>query len=141
MPWCLWLVGSRCGCIAHKQTSPTTGQKCPSATDEEIKRQVNLLTPKIGESKESADQKLARIKTYAEAVTRSVPVLIGLSIAYSLSCVLGWNLDNADRAKYQRLLVAGGQNARGAFLVLAGEAASVLALIYMILRALLVWQG
>ena len=76
-----------------------------------------------------------------EAGARSVPVLIGLSIAYGLSCVLGWNLDNAERAKYQRLLVAGGQNARGAFLVLAGEAAAMLALIYVVLRALLAWQG
>ena len=76
-----------------------------------------------------------------ESGARSVPVLIGLSIAYGASVVLGWNLDNADRAKYQRLLVAGGQNARGAFLVLAGEAASVLALAYIILRALLAWQG
>lgn len=76
-----------------------------------------------------------------ESGARSVPVLIGLSIAYGASVVLGWNLDNAERAKYQRLLVAGGQNARGAFLVLAGEAASVLALAYIILRALLSWQG
>ena len=76
-----------------------------------------------------------------ESGARSVPVLIGLSIAYGASVVLGWNLDNAERAKYQRLLVAGGQNARGAFLVLAGEAASVLALAYIILRALLAWHG
>lgn len=76
-----------------------------------------------------------------ESGARSVPVLIGLSIAYGASVVLGWNLDSAERAKYQRLLVAGGQNARGAFLVLAGEAASVLALAYIILRALLAWQG
>ena len=76
-----------------------------------------------------------------ESGARSVPVLIGLSIAYGASVVLGWNLDNAERAKYQRLLVAGGQNARGAFLVLAGEAASVLALAYIILRAMLAWQG
>lgn len=76
-----------------------------------------------------------------ESGARSVPVLIGLSIAYGASVVLGWNLDNDERAKYQRLLVAGGQNARGAFLVLAGEAASVLALAYIILRALLAWQG
>ena len=76
-----------------------------------------------------------------ESGARSVPVLIGLSIAYGASVVMGWNLDNGERAKYQRLLVAGGQNARGAFLVLAGEAASVLALAYIILRALLAWQG
>ena len=76
-----------------------------------------------------------------ESGARSVPVLIGLSITYGASVVLGWNLDNTERAKYQRLLVAGGQNARGAFLVLAGEAAAMLALIYIVLRALLAWQG
>jgi hypothetical protein len=40
-----------------------------TATDEEIRRQVDLLTPKIGESQESAANKLDRIKTYARAVT------------------------------------------------------------------------
>ncbi|RYY67712.1 MAG: hypothetical protein EOO12_00200 [Chitinophagaceae bacterium] len=39
-----------------------------TATDEEIKRQVNLLTPKLGESEQSANQKLDRIRTYAAAV-------------------------------------------------------------------------
>lgn len=76
-----------------------------------------------------------------ESGARSVPVLIGLSIAYSLSCVLGWNLDNAERANLQRLLVAGKGNALGALLVLAGEAAAMLVLIYIVLRALLAWQG
>lgn len=76
-----------------------------------------------------------------ESGARSVPVLIGLSIAYGASVVLGWNLDNAERANLQRLLVAGKGNALGALLVLAGEAVAVLALIYMILRALLAWQG
>lgn len=76
-----------------------------------------------------------------EAGARSVPILIGLSIAYGLSCVLGWNLDNAERANLQRLLVAGKGNALGALLVLAGEAVAVLVLIYVVLRALLSWQG
>ena len=76
-----------------------------------------------------------------ESGARSVPVLIGLSIAYGASVVLGWNLDNAERANLQRLLVAGKGNALGALLVLAGEAVAVLALVYIILRALLAWQG
>ena len=42
-----------------------------TATDEEIKRQVNLLTPKLGESKASADAKLDRIRTYAQAVEQA----------------------------------------------------------------------
>lgn len=76
-----------------------------------------------------------------ESGARSVPVLIGLSIAYGLSCAMGWNLDNAERANLQRLLVAGKGNALGALLVLAGEVVAVLALIYIVLRALLAWQG
>lgn len=42
-----------------------------TATDEEIKRQVNLLTPKFGESEQSANAKLDRIRTYARAVTEA----------------------------------------------------------------------
>lgn len=40
-----------------------------TATDEEIRRQVDLLTPKLGESEQSVANKLERIKTYARAVT------------------------------------------------------------------------
>jgi len=39
-----------------------------TATDEEIKRQVNLLTPRLGESEASANAKKDRIRQYAEAV-------------------------------------------------------------------------
>lgn len=39
-----------------------------TATDEEIKRQKDILTPKVGESEESTQQKLARIRVMAEAV-------------------------------------------------------------------------
>jgi hypothetical protein len=42
-----------------------------TATDAEIKRQVELLTPKFGESEQSAKAKLDRIKTYAKAVTEA----------------------------------------------------------------------
>lgn len=42
-----------------------------TATDEEIKRQVSLLTPKLGESEQSANAKLDRIRTYAKAVTEA----------------------------------------------------------------------
>lgn len=76
-----------------------------------------------------------------EAGARSVPVLIGIALTYGLASGLGWNLDNHDRANLQRVLVAGGKNARGAFLVLAGEMVSILALLLLILRSLLVWQG
>lgn len=40
-----------------------------TATDAEIKRQVDLLTPKLGESELSTKAKLDRIRTYAKAVT------------------------------------------------------------------------
>lgn len=39
-----------------------------TATDAEIKRQMDILTPKFGESKASADQKKARIRVMADAV-------------------------------------------------------------------------
>jgi hypothetical protein len=42
-----------------------------TATDAEIKRQVDLLTPKFGESEVSANQKLQRIRTYAQAVQQA----------------------------------------------------------------------
>ena len=39
-----------------------------TATDEEIKRQKDILTPKVGESQQSTAQKKARIRVMAEAV-------------------------------------------------------------------------
>ena len=76
-----------------------------------------------------------------EAGTRSVPVLIGIAITYGVATGLDWNLDNAERATYQRLLAAGGKNALGAFLILAGEMLSILALLALFIAALIVWQG
>lgn len=75
-----------------------------------------------------------------EAGTRSVPVLIGIAITYAVATGLDWNLDNVERATYQRLLAAGGKNALGAFLILAGEMLSILALLVVVLAALLVFQ-
>lgn len=76
-----------------------------------------------------------------ESGTRSLPVLIGIAITYALATGLGWNLDNAERANYQRLVIAGKGNAIGAFCVLAGEMLAILALLALVLRAMLVWQG
>ena len=75
-----------------------------------------------------------------EAGTRSVPVLIGIAITYGVATGLDWNLDNVERATYQRLLAAGGKNALGAFLILAGEMLSILSLLIVVLAALLVFQ-
>lgn len=71
-----------------------------------------------------------------EAGSRSVHVLVSIAIVYGLSCGLGWNLDNTKRADYQRILILGKRNAIGAFLVLAGETVAILALLYLILRAM-----
>lgn len=82
-----------------------------------------------------------------EAGSRSVPVLIAIAITYGVATGLGWNLDNEERAYYQRVLtcttcpgeIEGSQ--WGAFAVLAGEMLSILALLVIIHRALLVLQG
>ena len=76
-----------------------------------------------------------------ELAPKSMHLMVGIALAYAVSTGLGWNLDNAERANYQRLLVAGNKNALGAFLVLTGEMLSILALLWLFLRALLVWQG
>ena len=81
-----------------------------------------------------------------EAGTRSVPVLIGIAITYGVATGLGWNLDNEYRAKLQRILEQspldrhGDPVGRGAFLILAGEMLSILALLIVVLAALLVFQ-
>lgn len=82
-----------------------------------------------------------------EAGTRSVPVLIAIAITYGVATGLGWNLDNGERAYYQRVL-AGCTfpdepvgNPIGAFLIIAGEMLSILSLLAVILLAMLVWQG
>lgn len=76
-----------------------------------------------------------------ELAPKTMHVMAAVVMTYVVSTGLGWNLDNAERANYQRLLVAGGKNALGSFLILAGEMLSVLALLWLFLRALLVWQG
>ena len=76
-----------------------------------------------------------------ELAPKSMHVMAAVVMTYVVSTGLGWNLDNAERANYQRLLVAGNRNAYGAFLVLAGEMVSILALLWIFLRALIVWQG
>lgn len=76
-----------------------------------------------------------------ELAPKTMHVMAAVVMTYVASTGLGWNLDNAERANYQRLMVAGGKNALGSFLVLAGEMLSILALLWLFLRALLVWQG
>lgn len=77
-----------------------------------------------------------------EVGTRSLPALIVIAIVYGFSTGMCWNLDNDYRARLQRI-VAGQEDGSqwGAFSILAGEMLSILALLWMLLRALLVWQG
>lgn len=91
---------------------------------------------------------MADLQAYViEVGARSLPLLIGVAITYILASGLGWNLDNEQRAYYQRVLTCTTKPAEeeglplGAFCVLAGEMLSILALLYVLLRALLVWQG
>lgn len=74
-----------------------------------------------------------------ELAPKSMHLMVGIALAYAVSCGLGWNLDNDKRADYQRQLIARGSG--GAFFVLAGETVAFLALLWLLLRALLVWQG
>lgn len=87
-----------------------------------------------------------------EAWTRSVPVLIGIAITYGVATGLGWNLDNDLRSELQKNLAHGTmgdgigkwpltQCQFGAFLILAGEMLSILALLALFIAALIVWQG
>lgn len=77
-----------------------------------------------------------------EAGTRSLPVLIGVALTYGLATGLQWNLDNTERARLQRIVAGEEEGSQwGAFSILAGEMLSLLALLVLILRALLVWQG
>lgn len=77
-----------------------------------------------------------------EVGTRSLPVLIGVALTYGLATGLQWNLDNAERARLQRIVAGLEEGSQwGAFSILAGEMLSLLALLVLILRALLVWQG
>ncbi|MCR6496214.1 hypothetical protein LJB71_08290 [Thermomonas sp. S9] len=77
-----------------------------------------------------------------EVGTRSLPVLIGVALTYGLATGLQWNLDNTERARLQRIVAGEEEGSQwGAFSILAGEMLSILALLVLILRALLVWQG
>ena len=76
-----------------------------------------------------------------ELAPKSMHLMVGIALAYAVSCGLGWNLDNDKRADYQRLLIASGFKHFGAFLVLAGEMLAILSLYWITLRALTVWQG
>ena len=77
-----------------------------------------------------------------EVGVRSLPVLITIAITYGLASGLGWNLDNAERARMQKVLVGWEEGSQwGAFAVLAGEMLSILALLVLIQRSLLVLQG
>lgn len=76
-----------------------------------------------------------------ELAPKSMHVMAAVVMTYVVSTGLGWNLDNDKRADYQRILIASKGMNFGAFLVLAGEMISVLTLLWLFLRALLVWQG
>lgn len=84
-----------------------------------------------------------------EVGTKSLPVLIGIAIVYVLATGLGWNLDNDERSELQFQLSCRdpdmgkwplSPNQLGAFLILAGEMLSILALLVIVLVAMLV-QG
>lgn len=91
-----------------------------------------------------------------EIGSRSFPLLVAIAITYLVAGRLGWNLDNKKRNDMQFALSSpllidpkhpwastfGGIFQRvGLFTVLAGEMASILALLWLFLRALIVWQG
>lgn len=77
-----------------------------------------------------------------EVGTRSLPVLIGIALTYGVATGLQWNINNTARAHLQRIVAGLEEGSQwGAFTILAGEMLSLLALLVLILRALLVWQG
>lgn len=76
-----------------------------------------------------------------ELAPKSMHVLAAIGLTYGVATGMGWNLDNAKRSDYQRVLIASNGKNFGAFAVLAGEMVSVLALYWITLRALTVWQG
>ena len=86
---------------------------------------------------------MADLQAYViEVGARSLPLLIGVAITYGLASGLGWNLDNDYRAQLQRIVAGQEEGSQwGAFSILAGEMLALLALLYALLRALLVWQG
>lgn len=87
-----------------------------------------------------------------ELAPKSMHVMAAIVMTYVVSTGLGWNLDNEERARYQRILSetcneddvkAGADmgNPLGALLILAGEMVSILALLALFIAALIVWQG
>jgi hypothetical protein len=78
-----------------------------------------------------------------ESGTRSLPVLIGIALTYGMATALGWNIDNTERARLQRIVSGLDETGSqwGAFVILAGEMVSMLALLALVLAALIVWQG
>lgn len=77
-----------------------------------------------------------------EIGTRSFPLLVSIALTYLVAGRLDWNIDNTERAGYQRILAGKDEgNAIGAFTILAGEMVSILTLLIVFLRALLLWQG
>mgnify|MGYP000853204421 CR=1 FL=1 len=82
-----------------------------------------------------------------ELAPKSMHVMAAIVMTYVVSTGLGWNLDNEYRAKLQRILEQspldrhGDPVGRGAFLILAGEMLSILALLALFIAALIVWQG
>lgn len=82
-----------------------------------------------------------------ELAPKSMHVMAAIVMTYVVSTGLGWNLDNEERSKYQRILSKthiesdeiGDQ--RGAFYILAGEMLSILSLLALFIAALIVWQG
>ena len=86
-----------------------------------------------------------------ELAPKSMHVMAAIVMTYVVSTGLGWNLDNDLRSELQKNLAHGTmgdgigkwpltQCQFGAFLVLAGEMVSILALLALFIAALLVFQ-
>lgn len=75
----------------------------------------------------------------------SVRVLVAIGLVHAVTCrkVWGWDLSDAHREELQQVLDGRRRgNALGAFLVLAGEMVAKILLLWLLLRALILWpQG
>ena len=75
----------------------------------------------------------------------SVRVMVAICLVHAVTCrkVWDWDLSDAYRTKLQRVLDGSEPgNAIGAFLVLAGEMVAKILLLWLLLRALILWpQG
>lgn len=87
-----------------------------------------------------------------ELAPKSMYVMAAIVMTYVVSTGLGWNLDNDERARYQRILsgtwndddLDNGHDMAsplGSFVILAGEMLSILALLALFIAALIVGQG